>query len=159
MQTQVWASLVGVVLGGGLSYLAQITAGRQASRSEDKRHAADLAQARRVERLELLREFISVGQQAARIAEERDMAADWNAAGTPEWFAAARGVTDRLWVSERMIQVLFRRELYRHARAYADALDHVLWREPAEAEAEGSMWDCLQGPQNDFLEAARAEVG
>ncbi|MFE1291507.1 hypothetical protein [Streptomyces sp. NPDC058751] len=159
MQTQVWASLVGVVLGGGLSYLAQITAGRQAGRNEDRRRAAELAEARRVERLALLREFIDIGQQTARVAEERETAPDWEAAGTPEWFKAARDVTDRLWVGERMIQVLFRPELHLRARAYAQALSHVVWREPAQASAEGSIWDRLQGPQKEFLEAARAEVG
>ncbi|MET8624835.1 hypothetical protein ABZW30_13920 [Kitasatospora sp. NPDC004669] len=150
---------MGVALGGGLSYLAQLTAGRQADRREGRRQAAELAEARRVERLELLREFVSLAQQAARIAEERDTAPDWDAAGTPEWFAAARSATDRLWVSERMIQVLFRPELHRRARAYADAVDHVLWREPAEASAEGPVWDYLQAPRIDFLEAARAEAG
>ncbi|GII01080.1 hypothetical protein [Planobispora takensis] len=159
MEMQVWASLIGVVLGGLLSYLAQFTTVRLAGRNEERRQTAQRAEARRSEQLELLREFITITQEGIRIAEERDQAPDWNAAGTPEWFAGARNVIDRLWVAERMIQVLFRPQMYRLARAYATAVDHVLWRQPEQITAEGSMWDHLRGPQNEFLEAARAEIG
>ncbi|MFG6194811.1 hypothetical protein [Nonomuraea sp. JJY05] len=90
MEIQVWASLLGVVLGGLLSYLAQFTTVRVAARNEEKRQAAQRAEARRSEQLEPLREFITITQESIRIAEERDQAPDWDAAGTPEWFAAAR---------------------------------------------------------------------
>ena len=69
MQTQVWASLIGVVLGGGMSDLAQLTTGSQAARSEDRRQALRLAEARRAERLSALREFIQLTQQGIRLAE------------------------------------------------------------------------------------------
>jgi hypothetical protein len=54
---QLWASLIGVVLGGGMSmsYLAQLTTVRQAARTEDKRQAGQLAEARRAERLDVRR--------------------------------------------------------------------------------------------------------
>ncbi len=159
MEMQVWASLLGVLLGGLMSYLAQLTTVRLTGRNEEKRQAAQRAEARRSEQLELLREFITITQEGIRIAEERDQAPDWNAAGTPEWFARARSVIDRLWVAERMIQVLFRPQMYQLARAYATAVDHVLWRLPDQSAAEGSMWDHLRGPQHAFLEAARTEVG
>ncbi|MFD8075652.1 hypothetical protein ACFV3E_23740 [Streptomyces sp. NPDC059718] len=70
---------------GRFSFLAQITAGRQAGRSEAMRREADVAEARRTERLELLREFTDLAQQAIRLAEQREDARDWEAAARPEW--------------------------------------------------------------------------
>ncbi|MER6121702.1 hypothetical protein ABT173_03165 [Streptomyces sp. NPDC001795] len=159
MQTEVWGSLLGVALGGGLSYLAQLTTARQVSRAEDARHAAQLAEARRAEQLTLVREFIGLAQEGIFLASTRDSAPDWEAAGTPEWRAAARSVNERLWVCERMIKVLFSQELFERAWAYASAVDHGLWRQPDEAVAEGPLWDCLTGPETEFLEAVRAEIG
>jgi hypothetical protein len=149
MQIQVWASilsLIGVVLGGGLSYLAQASVQRRTDRSDQRRQANERAEARRVERLELLRQFIRVAQQAERAAEDRD--------NTPAWKASALDVVDELWVCERMIHVLFVTPLHDLARAYVRALDHVLWQEP-----EGvSMWEYLQGSKVAFLAAAREEL-
>ncbi|MGW1055239.1 hypothetical protein [Streptomyces sp. NPDC002521] len=73
MQAQIWASmasLTGVGLGGGLSYLAQLTTQRQALRNEDKRQAKELAEARRAEQLQLLREFVETTQRAERTTED-----------------------------------------------------------------------------------------
>jgi hypothetical protein len=156
MQTQVWTSLLGVLLGGGLSYLAQLTAGRQASRGEDRRQASQLAAARRAERLVLLREFIGLAEDGIRIAEKREDADDWEAAATTGWLASARDLVSRLWVCERMIQIQFSDELYEHARAYASAVDQVLWREYDHTDT--SMWDHLTQPQIRFLRGARAEI-
>ncbi|MET8954761.1 hypothetical protein [Streptomyces sp. NPDC004533] len=157
METQVWTSLLGVALGGGFSYLAQLTAGRQARRSEDRRQAAQVAEARRTERLELLREFISLTQQGMRLAEERENAPDWDAAATAEWHAAAQGVIDQLWMCERMIAVVFPAEFYRRAWDYGTAVDQALWREYEHTEV--SLHDHVNGPQIAFLEAAHAEIG
>jgi hypothetical protein len=149
MQIQVWVSilsLIGVVLGGGLSYLVQASVQRRSDRGDQRRRADERAEARRVERLELLRQFIRVAQQAERAAEDRD--------GTPAWKMSALDIVDELWVCERMIHVLFATPLHDLARAYVRALDHVLWQEP-----EGvSMWDYLQGPKVAFLAAAREEL-
>jgi hypothetical protein len=156
MQTQVWASLIGVLLGGSLSYLAQLTASRQASRAEDRRQAGQLAAARRAERLGLLREYISLTEEGIRIAEQREDADDWAAAATPGWLASARDLVSRLWICERMIQIQFSDELYAKARAYATAVDQVLWREYDSSRT--SMWDHLDQPQTRFLGEARAEI-
>ncbi|WUD77671.1 hypothetical protein OG937_41185 [Streptomyces sp. NBC_00510] len=155
MEAQVWTSLLGVALGGGFSFPAQITAGRQAGRSEAMRREADVAEARRTERLELLREFIDLAQQAIRLAEQRQDARDWEAAATSEWRAAALGLIDRLWVCERMIAVVFPAEFYGRAWAYGTAVDQVLWREYAYTEVP--LHAHVREPQLAFLTAARAQ--
>jgi len=149
MPIQVWVSilsLVGVALGGGLSYLVQASVQRRSDRVDQRRQDHERAETRRVERLELLREFIRVGQRAERASEDRD--------DTSAWKASARDVLDEVWVCERMIHVLFAAPLHALARAYVHALDHVLWQ-----ELEGvSMWDYLQKPKVAFLTAAREEL-
>ncbi|MDX8143948.1 hypothetical protein SK854_17650 [Lentzea sp. BCCO 10_0061] len=139
-------SLVGVLFGGGLSFLVQTTVQRRVERNEQSKLAAERADARRVEQLELLRQFIRAGQQAERAAEDRD--------DTAVWRTAALDVVDELWVCERMIHVLFASSLHELARAYVKALDHVLWQEPVS----GSLWDHLKGPKVAFLAAARDEM-
>ena len=80
-------------------------------------------------------------------AEDRD--------DTPAWKTSALNVVDELWVCERMIHVLFASNLHELARDYVKALDHVLWRAPAD----GLLWDHLKGPEVAFLDAAREELG
>jgi hypothetical protein len=140
------ASLAGVGLGGGLSYLTQITAQRQAGRTEDRRLSGQTAEARRSERLDQLRQFIRAAQLDERTAEERR--------ATPEWMTAAKDVVDELWICERMIHVLFPPNVHERARAYVVAINDVLWEEPRGE----SMWDHLKGPKVAFLDAARAEL-
>ncbi|MBW8802969.1 MAG: hypothetical protein JF587_03790 [Catenulisporales bacterium] len=164
MQTQEWTALAGVAVGGGLSYLTQFTTARQTAKNEERRAAAQRAEARRTEQVELLRGFIAIAQQAVRHAERRELAAersadDWEAATTPDWLTEARGLIDRLFVTERMIHVLFPREFSRCAWDYATVVNKVMWREPGEIAAEGSMWSVLQQPQRAFLTAAREAIG
>ncbi|MEU9661629.1 hypothetical protein [Streptomyces chartreusis] len=153
---QLWASLIGVVLGGGLSYLAQFTTARQAARTEDKRQATQLAEARRAERLELIREFIQLTQQGIRLAEDRYEAPDWTSGGTPEWLTSARALIERLWICERMILVLVGPELYQLAWNYAGAVNHVLWEDLGGPDG---AWDHLREPMNTFLNAAHGQLG
>ncbi len=153
---QVWASSIGVVLGGGISYLAQLTTASQAARTEDKRQAVQLAEARRTERLEVLREFIQLTQQGIRLAEERYEAPEWSSGRTPEWLAAERALIESLWVCERMILVLIGPQLYQLAWDYASAVNHVLWEDLGRPEA---AWDHLRGPMNTFLNAAHEKLG
>lgn len=156
MQAQVWASLIGVMLGGGMSYLAQLTTGRQAARSEDRRQALQLAEARRAERLAALREFIQLTEQGIRLAEARYDAPGRLSGRTPEWLAGARALVDRLWICERMILVLFGPGLHRLAWDYATAVDHVLWENLGEHDRVG---DHVRGPQVAFLSAAHEQLG
>lgn len=162
MQIQEWTALGGVVLGGGLTYLTQFSTTRQAAKNEDRRQASQRSELRRTEQLQLLREFIEIAQQGIRVAERRENVSDdaevWEATGTPEWFASARDAVDRLFVTERMIQILFPPELYQRTWDYATAVDKVMWRTPDEIKAEGVMWQMLQEPQIAFLDAAHKAV-
>jgi hypothetical protein len=126
--------------------LVQASVQRRTERSEQRRLATERGEARRVEQLELLREFVRVAQRAERAAEDRDT--------TPSGKAAALDALDELWVCERMIHILFDSSLHDLARAYVKALDHVLWRE----FDDGSLWDYLKGPKVAFLAAARGEL-
>ncbi|MFJ3672141.1 hypothetical protein ACIPSE_37365 [Streptomyces sp. NPDC090106] len=149
---QVWAPLLGVVVGGGLSYVAQVTTGRLTARAEDRRQALQLAEARRAERLALLREFIALTQEGIRLAERR---LDHAPAPDPDWRGAARDLIDRLWIAERMVQVLFPPGFYTCARAYATAVDEALWNHPGPPE---TLWDHLREPQRRFLAEAGRTV-
>lgn len=151
MHAQVWVSVVsvvGVLLGGVLSYLVQVTVQRRAERTEQRRQERERSEARRVERLELVREFIRVAQRAERAAEDR-------ALDPPDWRQSGLDVLDELWVCERMIHVLFASDLHALARDYVRALDHVMWRDLADE----TLWDHLRGPKVAFLDAARDQLG
>ncbi|MET9227085.1 hypothetical protein [Lentzea sp. NPDC003310] len=146
---QLWPailSLVGVLFGGGLSFLVQTTVQRRTERNDQRKQATERSEARRVEQLELLREFIKAAQKAERTAEDRD--------DSETWKTAALDVLDELWVCERMIHVLFASKLHELARDYVKALDHVIWQQPAE----GSLWDHLKAPKTAFLKEAREEL-
>ncbi len=139
-----------------MSYLAQFTTARQAARTEDKRQATQLAEARRAERLDVIREFIRLTQQGIRLAEDRYEASGWSSGGTPEWLTAARALIERLWICERMILVLTGPELHQLAWNYASAVNHVLWEDLGGPDA---AWDHLRGPMNVFLNAAHGKLG
>src|SRR4051794_718046 len=88
-------SLIGVGLGGGLSYLGQFTAQRQAVRHQ----ANELADRRRTERLAVLREFIEAVQRAERTAGEKE--------DTDAWWARAEDAMDAVWIRRSMIKLMF----------------------------------------------------
>jgi hypothetical protein len=149
VETQIWVSivsLVGVLLGGGISYLVQASTQGRTDRRERVQRADERSEARRAEQVDLLRQFIRIAQKAESAAEDRN--------DSPEWKPAALDIVDELWVLERMIHVFFTQGLHERARAYVKALDRVLW----EAPPDGTMWDFLQGPKVAFLDAARAEL-
>ncbi|MBC6462552.1 hypothetical protein [Actinomadura sp. HBU206391] len=138
---------------GSLSYLAQLTTQRQVSRNEANRHAKELAERRRAERLEVLQEFIQATQQAERAAGEKE--------DSSEWWAASEDAMDRLWVQGRMIYLLFGPSLYEPAHAYARALNQAMNREmdPDGAASRWAFIEVVDGPKIAFLAAAHTELG
>jgi hypothetical protein len=63
---------------------------------------------------------------------------------------------DTIWICGRLIQVLFSAPVHERARAYAKAIDHVLWEEASAVGSTDPMWDYLQEPKAGFLNAVRA---
>jgi hypothetical protein len=73
MATEVWlsaTSLIGVALGGALSFLVQHTTQRSAERAEQRRQAHEVTESRRAERLARLERFVEVAAylEANRLA-------------------------------------------------------------------------------------------
>lgn len=116
-------SLGGVALGGGLSYLVQSNSQRMAARTEQRRQQTALVEARRTERLTHLERFIAVAAEAERTAFGRP--SDWDPDGP--WPTAAQDVMNRLWVAERMLQVLYPADVYASARAYFERINRAVW--------------------------------
>lgn len=146
-------SLIGVALGGALSYLAQLTTQRHVSRHETNRQARELAERRRAERLEVLQQFIQATQQAERAAGEKEESS--------EWWATSEDAMDRLWVQGRMIYLLFGPSLYEPAHAYARALNQAMNREidPDRATSRWAFIELIDEPKVTFLAAAHTELG
>lgn len=144
-------SLAGVALGGGLSYLVQVTNQRTTVRTEQRKLETTRGEGRRTERLALLERFIAVAADAERRAFERP--AEFAPDG--EWAAGTQAVMDRFWVAERMVRVLFPPPVYDAARAYFLILNEAVWQGVA---ADVHLRDRLEAPRLAFLDAARAAL-
>ncbi|MDP9795148.1 hypothetical protein J2S43_003660 [Catenuloplanes nepalensis] len=142
-------SLGGVLLGGGLSYLVQHSTQRMSVRAEQRRQETERAEARRAERLTHLERFIAVAAEAERAAFERP--GDWSA-GDP-WPTAAQDTMHRLWVAERMLQVLYPAEVHTAARVYFVRLNRAVWDGVASLDDLYAELDDLRGT---FLTTARS---
>jgi len=145
-------SLGGVVLGGGLSYLVQNNTQRMAARTEQRKQEITRAEARRSERLTHLERFITVAAEAERTAFDRP--ANW-ATGEP-WPTAAQQVMNRLWVAERMLQVLYPADVHTATRVYFERLNRAVWDGVPNLDDLYAELDELRGA---FLTAARSALG
>lgn len=144
-------SLGGVLLGGGLSYLVQHSTLRMSARTEQRRQDAERAESRRAERLVHLERFVAVAAEAERAAFERP--GDWSA-GDP-WPTAAQDVMHRLWVAERMLQVLYPADVYAAARAYFERLNRAVWDGVPSLDDLYTELDDLRGT---FLTTSRSAL-
>jgi len=141
-------TLGGVALGGGLSYLVQRNSQRMAASTERLKQETTRAEARRAERLTHLERFVSVAAEAERAAFDRPH--DWEP--TDPWAVKAQDVMNRLWVAERMMQVLFPAEVHVAARAYFERLNGAVWQGVPELPDLYVELDELRGA---FLERVR----
>lgn len=74
MAVDLWtpiASIAGVIVGGGLSFLTQRTTLRATERAEERKRRTDLAEARRTEQIQALTEFIRFAHEAEGVAHAR----------------------------------------------------------------------------------------
>ncbi|RAS22759.1 hypothetical protein BCL80_1195 [Streptomyces avidinii] len=96
MAAEVWAplfSLLGVVLGGGLTALSQ----RAAERLEERRQIDAGREARRAEQMQAIKDSLACVQEAEAAAYRRPEM--W---GEDEsWHGAASAAMGRLWIAER----------------------------------------------------------
>ncbi|MEV2237993.1 hypothetical protein [Micromonospora sp. NPDC049891] len=144
-------SLSGVVLGGGLSWLVQSNTQRMSSRTEQRKQDIARADARRAERLVHLERFIAVAADAERMAFERP--ADW--APGDSWCTAAQDAMNRLWVAERMLQVLYPPDVHTSARDYYRRINRAVWDGVPDLKA---LYPALDELRDAFLAAARSAL-
>jgi hypothetical protein len=144
-------SLGGVVLGGGLSYLVQNNTQRMSARTEQRKQDVARAESRRAERLTHLERFVAVAAEAERIAYDRPD--DWVPGDA--WSNATQEAMNRLWVAERMVQVLYPADVHTPARAYFERLNRAVWDGVPALEELYAELDELRGA---FLAAARTAL-
>ena len=144
-------SLGGVVLGGGLSYLVQNNTQRMSERAEQRKQDVAQAENRRAERLTHLERFIAVAAEAERIAFDRPNG--WEPGEA--WPTAAQEVMNRLWIAERMLQVLYPADVYTTVRAYFERLNRAVWDGVPTLDDLYAELDELRGV---FLAAVRSAL-
>ncbi|WP_328401170.1 hypothetical protein OHS70_26325 [Streptomyces sp. NBC_00390] len=147
------APLIGVVLGGLMSLLAQHSVGRASERAEARRSVRELAEARRNERLTHLIDFLSAVQEAERVAVDR-----YHHNMTDEqWQERARQIIDRVWVTQKTIHVLCASEVNDAARGLAFAVQKVIRDgpdDPGEPQDE-KVWAHIRPSRRAFLDVVR----
>ena len=144
-------SLGGVALGGGLSYLVQVNTQRVGALTELRKQAGAKEESRRAERLTHLERFIAVAADAERVAFERPD--KWQPGDV--WSNAAQETMNRLWVAERMLQVLFPLPVHVAARAYYFRINRAVWDGVTDME---DLYAELDELRDGFLNAARSAV-
>jgi hypothetical protein len=117
-------SLVGVLLGGALSLVAQ----RSVENSAARRHAASLMEGRRGERLAHLLAFIETAQEAERLAIAIHK---YDAAGEAV-SERTEALLDQLWMRLRAVQLICPVEVSAAARELAGESHDVLRHGPGD---------------------------
>lgn len=141
------ASMLGVILGGVLTFLTQRTMQRAAERSEERRRGADLAEARRAEQIQALMEFIRFAHEAEGIAHARPVT--WELGDA--WYQTARPAMDGLRIAEKSVELLCHSSLLEPTASYERALNQAVWQ-----EHDGTpLGERLEPFKSAFLAAAR----
>jgi hypothetical protein len=143
-------SLIGVLLGGGLSYAIQRATQRAAERVEAQRQRIAHAEARYAERVAIIDRFLFAVQDAERAAFDRHTAG----ATGPEWQRNADAAMDRLYVVEKMVRILGTDEFHEVAHVFTNAIQDTLRREPGNFDVATH----LMADRTRLLDAARREL-
>ncbi|AEM80144.1 hypothetical protein Strvi_0356 [Streptomyces violaceusniger Tu 4113] len=153
MTGELWTpviSMVGVAVGGALTYLTQRATQRGADRAEEHRRAAALAEERRAEQIRTVLEFIRFALEAEGVAHARPPA--WEVGD--EWYRTARPAIDGLRIAENGVHLLCAPGLHTPTTAYARALNQAVWQEHGEA----SLAERLEPVKVKFLAVARRSL-
>ncbi|MEU0675345.1 hypothetical protein ABZ330_21110 [Streptomyces sp. NPDC006172] len=148
--------LLGVVLGGLVSWLAQHSSGRAAERAEQWRSARDCAEARRGERLAHLVDFLSAVQEAERVAVDHYQ----HHVSDERWQERARQTADRMWVAQKTIHMLCTPEVNEAARRLAFAVQNVLREGPDDLgePQDEKVWAAIRPSRREFLDVVRTRL-
>ncbi|GAB3460122.1 hypothetical protein [Actinophytocola sediminis] len=149
MASEAWtavASMAGVLVGGGLTFLTQ----RMVHRSAERIRAEDLAEARRAEQIRVLTEFIRFAHATEGVAHARPAA--WVLGD--DWYQTARPAMDGLRIAEQSVELLCPKELIAPAIRYEHALNEAVWQ-----DRDTPLGDRLTPVKTEFLTAARESLG
>lgn len=154
MADELWtpiASIIGVIVGGGLTFITQRTTQRATERAEERKRQAALVEARRTEQIQALTEFIRFAHEAEGVAHARP--ARWELGD--DWYRTARPAMDGLRVAEKSVELLCHSSLSAPTARYARALNQAVWQERDDAP----LGERLEPFKSAFLAAARDSLG
>jgi len=143
-------SLVGVLLGGTMSYVVQRSTQRSAERAEARRQNITLAEARYAERVAVIDRFLGCAQDAERVAYDRHQ----SDANGEEWRRRADAGMDRLYLAEKMVRILCSDELHEAAHSFTNAISEAIYHKPGNFDVSNH----LMADRTNFLTAARREL-
>jgi hypothetical protein len=129
---------------------AQRLAQRHAERIEVRRQAVAQAEARRAERIALFDRLLVAAQAAERMAIDRHHGNQ----NDKEWEVRASAAMDRVWVEQKMLDVVSAPEIRAAVFKFAQKLDHVVWHGPGDAK----VWEFLNESRGHVLNAVRADL-
>ncbi|MFJ3640504.1 hypothetical protein ACIPRD_12185 [Streptomyces sp. NPDC090108] len=147
------APLIGVLLGGLVSWVAQLSMGRAAERAEVRRGHRERVEARRSECLTHLVDFLSTVQEAERVAVDHYH----HHLADEQWQTRARQTIDRMWIAQKTIHMLCAPELNEAARRLAFAVQGVIRDgpgDPGEPQDE-KVWAAIGPSRRIFLDVVR----
>ncbi|GAA3689399.1 hypothetical protein GCM10022204_00100 [Microlunatus aurantiacus] len=139
MNSAVWASLLGVLLGSVATFLGQYLVVRHDSR----RAREERALAQREEWRTAIREFMEEAQRAESRAVDRYHH------GRP----ADDADNNQLWFLQKYLQITCPEEVSGAAETYAWRMDRILW-EGFDKEKFENVWDDIEPVRRAFLHAA-----
>ena len=143
--------LIGVLIGGGLSVLAQQLTSRSNERVESRRQSASRIEARRQEQVRVIERYIATAQGVERVA------IDIHHYKMEDAETHRRGdfAVDENWLAQKMVRILCSEEFQDAAFNYTWKLDNAVRR---GIEKAPNVWDFLLPSREAFLNAAHAEL-
>jgi hypothetical protein len=139
-------SLIGVLVGGALSLVAQ----RSVEKSAARRHAASIMEGRRGERLAHLIAFIETAQEAERLA----IAVHKHGAGGDAVEEQTEALLNQLWTRLRAVQLICPAEVSEAARDLAGDVHDVVRQGPGDQ----SVTVILRPGRAKLIALARADL-
>jgi hypothetical protein len=151
MTSALWTplgSMIGVVVGGGLTFFSQRTVQRASERADARQRESGVAEARRAEQIEILTQFLGFVYEAEGAAHARP--AHWTVGD--DWYKIARPAMDGLRIAEDTVKLVCALSLSGPVTVLSRAFNHVVWQERGEV----TIAEYLQPAKQEFLAAARS---